>query len=116
MIDDFGIGVTSYFTLIKIMISVFLILTLLFIPVFFYYNDGGAFNNNAIISGREKIFLQTSMGNLGHSVATCLHQYIAIDEPFRIKCNKGKLTPIWHFGLMPNLSEREFKLDFCGNS
>ena len=102
MIDDFGIGVTSYFVLIKIMIAVFLFLTLLFIPVFYYYNEGGAFNTNAILSNREKFFLQNSMGNLGHSTATCLHQYRSIDEPFHIKCYKGKLTDIWHFGLMPS--------------
>ena len=72
------------------MISVFCLLTLLFMPVFYYYYKGGAFNHNETLSSKEKIFLETSMGNLGHSVASCLHQYIAIDKPFHIKCYKGK--------------------------
>ena len=72
------------------MIYVFLLLTLLFIPVFYSYNEGGAFNKNTILSLKQKLFLQASLGNLGHSVATCYHQYIAIDHPFHIKCYKGK--------------------------
>ena len=100
LIDNFGIGVSSYFSLIKIMIFVFFLLTLLHIPVFHQYYSGQVYNDNKNLSDKQRLFLTTSLGNLGHSVATCLHQYIDIDEPFHIKCYKGKLTSsISHFML-----------------
>ena len=84
------------------MTFVFFVLTLLHIPVFLQNFKGHGYNHNENLSDKQKLFLQTSLGNLGHSVATCLHQYIDIDEPFHIKCYKGKLTQIWHVGLMPS--------------
>ena len=96
------------------MILVFFLLTLIVIPVLNINFKGEGYNHN--LSSKEKLFLQTSLGNLGYSVATCLHQYLSIDDAFHVVCAKGKLSHIWQFGLMPNLSEFDYRMDYCGSS
>ena len=59
------------------------------------------------------MFLSTNLGNIGHSTATCLHQFISVDDAFHISCPKGKLSEIWHYGLMPRQKEHTISLDYC---
>ena len=112
MIDEFGPGVTAYFTLIKMMVFVFFLMTLLAIPVLNINYNGHGYDHS--FNSKEKLFLKTSLGNFGHAFSMCNHQYLDIDEAFHLHCAKGKLSEIWHYGLMPNQLDHSFRLDYCG--
>jgi hypothetical protein len=111
--EDYGPGVAAYFRLIKSLIFVFLLLSIIIIPVIFLYFHGHGYNHK--MSPKEMVFLMSSLGNLGHARATCLHQYISVDDAFHLSCPKGKLSPIMEFGLMPKIEDHPYRMDFCGN-
>jgi hypothetical protein len=79
----------------------------------YLYFHGHGYNHN--MTTKEMMFLMSSLGNLGHARATCLHQYISVDDAFHLKCPKGKLSNIMEYGLMPNLEEHPYRMDYCGN-
>ena len=81
------------------------------IPVLYMNVNGNGYHFD--FSMKEKMFLSTNLGNIGHSIATCLHQFISVDDAFHISCPKGKLSEIWHYGLMPRQKEHKISLDYC---
>ena len=91
------------------LVYILLFISILFIPVALMYKNGGAFEN----SGRT---LSTySMGNLGHSEANCIHQFIKQND-MTIGCEKGKISNIMYLGLMPKFDpEDEFEYDYCND-
>lgn len=76
------------------------------------YDHGHGYDHK--MSPKETLYLLSSLGNLGHARATCLHQYISVDDAFHIMCSKGKLSPIMEFGLMPSIEDHPYRLDYCG--
>ena len=65
--DQFGHGIKSYFAMMKMLIWVFVVLTILFIPIESMYKGGGSYNR------LEDSFHKITIGNLGHSDTKCLH-------------------------------------------
>ena len=55
----------------------------MFIPVFVMYSNGNAFD-------KSEDWLETlSLANMGHSEASCVHQYVSIDQKQRLHCRVG---------------------------
>jgi hypothetical protein len=67
--DNYGPGILSYFRLIKTLIIAFFFLSMIILPVIFLYYHGHGYNHD--LTSSEKVFLQSSLGNLGHARATC---------------------------------------------
>ena len=112
--ENYGPDVGAYFRLIKVLVKAYLIMTLITLPLLFMNFNGNGYHFE--FSMKENLFLSTNLGNLGHATATCLHQFISVDDAFHISCPKGKLSKIWNYGLMPKTKEHTFKLDFCDSN
>ena len=69
--ENYGPDVAAYFRLIKMLIVAFTILSLMILPVLIMNLNGEGYNFDFSI--KEKLFLLTNMGNLGHATATCQH-------------------------------------------
>ena len=110
----FGHGIQSYFRMIRLMLAVMAAISILFIPIFYMYYHGGAFN------GSEGAGAAVCMlGNLGHAESSCVHQYISIQKKQQISCTTGKISGIMAFGLMPDTGTIEddgtFEPDYCAD-
>lgn len=106
----------------------FAILTAAFIPTIYIYSKGKAFNGYVGASYLTKY----SLGNLGQSEPTCVHQYLGLKFSQTFSCpNKGSITNLKYVGLIPSTSPlvvdalgttnkdsietSEFELNHCGD-
>ena len=64
----FGHGIQSYFRMIRLILGAMAIISLLFVPIFYMYYNGGAFNDGEAAGG--EVFM---LGNLGHAESSCIH-------------------------------------------
>ena len=67
------------------MLTVFFVITLLFVPVFYKYYQGTAFSE-------ESILARLTLGNLGHAEPVCRHHYVTSDKADELTCKSGKLS------------------------
>ena len=97
--------------MIKIMMALFFVITILFAPVM-YTNSlkGNHYKEEGMMT---RLILGNSLGNLGQPKATCIHQYISLDEETHLRCDIGKLSPLSSAGLIAHRDE-EVANDFCG--
>lgn len=105
--DIFGHGIISYFRMIESLICVFFVCSLLFIPVFYLYCTGGAFN-----SGSESPLALLTLGNLGHAETFCEHTYLSLNGVAHFHCTKGKISNLHFVGLMPSQGGH-FEPNYC---
>jgi hypothetical protein len=73
------------------------VITVLVIPILYFYSQGKAFENH---NGYG--LLMFSLGNLGQAESQCHHQFVGIDKEFEYNCQNGKISELVHFGLIPN--------------
>lgn len=105
----FGHGIQAYFRMMRLLMLVFAIITLLFLPVMYLYYQGGAFKATA------SILNQINLGNLGHSENICVHQFSQQKISINLQCNKGVFSDIVHMGLMPQSynEANPYQYDYC---
>ena len=95
--QSLGHGIQSYFKMIETMIYLFTVFTILFIPVFYLYNNGRAFNEKDSFD-----YGTYSLGNLGHTEPICKHEYFEKKDGItRFRCKKGKLSKLHAIGVIP---------------
>ena len=84
-----GFGVVSYFDLLKVMIFVFLVFTLLHMPIMRIYEEYDNFSDE-VMEGKFNIF---SLGNMGFSTTKCSSTGIMTDK-IVLSCKTGNITEI----------------------
>ena len=107
---SFGHGIQSYFILIETLIKVLSVCSLLFLPVIYQYYNGAVYNDTG---GLGALLGRFTMGNLGHSETFCEHSYFSLGGVQRLECNKGNISKIKAYGLMPE-GKGSFTNNWCG--
>ena len=46
---------------------------------------------------------QFTLGNLGYSKASCVQQYVTLDEDRLLGCEVGVMTKLYSFGIIPTI-------------
>jgi len=71
--DVFGHGIKSYFRMMEMLMFVMVLISILFIPVFMMYRNGGAYREDDMIAS-------LTLGNIGHAENYCMHQFTSIES------------------------------------
>ena len=111
--DDFGHGIKAYFRLLKIMMNLFLALTVVFIPVMIIYLTGGEFRETD-----NYMWSAITLGNFGFTESHCYFWYADLPNGnFFPKCNSGKIKGLKYYGLASTFVKKETKYakNFCGD-
>lgn len=77
-----------------------------------YFTDTGYVGK---VSSSISFYALSTLGNLGHVSPICQHQFISINHSMNPKCSKGKISKLTFAGLMPDIEDKKFALDYCGN-
>ena len=101
-INYLGFGIVSYFDLIKTMMFIFLILTLLHIPVMRIY----ASHNNFKEDTSEKFLRVLNIGNLGFSQTKCISSTLITDKII-MSCKTGMIADIVDFGFISRSEDKD---------
>jgi len=99
----YGSGMLSYFTLIKINIGFFALISLVFLPVMYSYASWHALHSNHV----NPVF-QYSIGNLGESGMHCSRIKMTSEHAL-LSCSVGVIDDIVGFGVYELGSEAENK-------
>ena len=86
-----GHGILSYFRMIEVVICVFFICTILFLPTMYLYSKGDGF---AVIGGSSYY-----LGNLGFAEPWCASMRIA--NSYSAECGAGEISELKFVGLRP---------------
>ena len=97
----FGHSIQVYFRMIEKLIYLFLFMTILFIPVFYFYSQGGAYNDY------DWTMINLSMGNLGHAEPVCISIYPSLEKQAHLTCKLGKISKLHAMGMVPSLTNTE---------
>ena len=97
-----GYGVVSYFGLIYTFMLIFLIITLVNIPVMYFNSSWHAFEQQRQLSWTA----QYTVGNLGASEARCI-QVKMISDSISVSCNTGSITAVTQMGAYAKDSEAD---------
>jgi hypothetical protein len=92
--------------MLKIMISMFLVFSILQIPALAIYSSHNGMGN-LTNSSRDKF----SLGNFGFSSTVCSSTYTGIGLPLNFDCRIGSISEIYSIGLLPQGKDRT---DYCG--
>ena len=92
-----GFGIVSYMQLLQFMVRIFLVLTLLQLPVLYmYYTNGGApIKTYEIISWS---FDKLMLSNMGYSSVSCESAPVSVGV-VALQCSYGVVGEIYDFGL-----------------
>lgn len=107
--QSFGHGIQSYFKMLENFICMFFIFSIIVSPLIYL-------NLSKDVHGHD-ILLGLSIGSLGHSEPICLQKYLSISDNIIFECNKGKLSELFAFGLMPNPDDlgNSFEHNYCSD-
>eukprot|EP00347_Sterkiella_histriomuscorum_P023421 403334704 len=101
-VDYLGLGVTSYFQVLRVLMFTFFVLTILHIPVMSMYKSHGNFNEET----GEKASLKLSLGSMGFSQVKCTQTGMATDR-IVLSCKTGFIGKIVDFGLNARFENRD---------
>lgn len=88
--------------MLRYLIIIMLTITLLMLPVIIKFANGKAFQND---EGYPALML--TLGNIGQNEPICFSQFLGIDQSFKQKCTRGKISKIKFKGLIPDSSNKE---------
>lgn len=121
--DDFdpynqlGYGFTAYFKSLQIFAWVFLLLTIIMLPAFFWYGQAGGLLK--VTHGYyNSIFM---LGNLGFNKAVCLSSYVQLNaDNTTLSCEMENMymSDLTYAGIIPNDIFFDYKTTpygYCGN-
>lgn len=90
-----GYGITAYRNIMWSFFVMFCILTVLCIPAFVVYGNGGGYHyGKESLAGKEKY----SLGNLGYSSTQCTQVYMGISS-LTLNCPYGTIGQIIEYGV-----------------
>ena len=109
--EIYGYAILSYFTLLRSLMGIFALMTALNIPLIIYYSQGKFMKQTTGTWGLYTV----SLGNIGQTEPQCIHQYVGLTKEQSFKCNKGRLSELYYYGVIPvRQDEDSFSLDHCG--
>lgn len=110
--EEYGYGVLAYFDMLRYLIVVFMIICVLFIPIFVMYADNNVLQNFSSSS----FYNVLSLGNIGQAGPQCIQQMVGLERTQKLECSRGKITGLTHHGLTPvRQAEGAFAYSHCGN-
>jgi hypothetical protein len=97
-----GFGIVSYFNLLKICIFIFLVITVLHIPVMKIYKSYNNYNEDVA----DKLFKVVSLGNMGFSTTKCTGTGLAADKII-LSCKTGIVNRIFDFSFSGEFEDHD---------
>ena len=95
--ENYGLGITSYFRLIKVLTWVFVIISIIGgIPVAIVYSNQDGYDEND-----KGLLIKQMVGNLGESYHTCQSKYRGFGHDPQLKCKVGIITELAYAGIVP---------------
>lgn len=91
--DDFGFGIASWIDLLRYLMCLFTFLSVIAMYLAYVYRSSGE-----ITGGAYDYLAQWSLGNLGETESICFSQNVDLSSERTVKCNKGTLQKMTHFG------------------
>ena len=94
--ENYGLGITSYFRLIKVLTWVFVIITIIGgIPVTILYSTQSGYDEND-----KGLLIKQMVGNLGESYHECHSKYFESADDDLV-CKVGLITELAYAGIVP---------------
>ena len=113
--QEYGLGITSYFRLMKNLIYVLLVISVLVFPILIIYGGHKGYKQDA-----TGIFLKSMLGNMGEAYNQCIFNYIEYVTDHKASCQTGKISKLIYSGLMPYTpaadETNKNDIDFCGDA
>mgnify|MGYP001016137964 CR=1 FL=1 len=97
--EVYGFGIVAYFDLLRYLLLMFLIINLMFIPVFVMY-----YSKNVMATYESTNLLhEISLANIGQAGPECVQQYIGLDRNAteKLSCSRGKISDLIFAGIIP---------------
>lgn len=113
--NQLGYGFQAYFDTLKIFGCLFVVLTIVMLPAFYYYAvHRGLYE---VTHGYyNSVFM---LGNMGFNKAVCVSSYVQLNaNPITLTCESGTVLNLVYAGILPNNSTYDYKdcpFSFCGN-
>lgn len=101
-VNHFGFGIVSYFSLISTMIFLFLVLTIIHIPIIRAYSS----YNNYETEIQDRRFKLLSLGNMGFAEPRCIHSGLSADKTI-LSCKTGQIHDIVDFGFLSYAEDQD---------
>lgn len=113
--NSFGFGFIAYFKLLRYLIACFTVISLLALVNISIFSKAASF-----VGERNAIVASTTMGNLGYTQSLCIVQYINLESPQKLSCDRGTISSIVFNGIIPFpastfADDTIVNNDFCGN-
>jgi hypothetical protein len=94
---DYGLGITSYFRLIKVLTWVFVIISIIgAIPATIIYSSHDRYDKND-----KGLLIRQMVGNIGESYHACQSKYRGFGHDPKVKCKAGTITELAFAGIVP---------------
>jgi hypothetical protein len=89
--DSYGIGISSFFVLLRALIKYFTIINFLVLPIVVIY------------SGNSDPKSLLTLGNFGFASVECQYQkrYLINEIPLKFDCKNGEIGKLINLGVMP---------------
>ena len=98
-IRDIGLGPSLYLLTLKALCKIFLSLTILNLPAFYFFYCGTE-SKNRDLSSMSQFFAQFAMGNLGEQGLTCSTLHLGQNsQELELQCTSGVLSHVVSYGL-----------------
>jgi hypothetical protein len=94
-IKDIGIGPTMYLMFLKSLRNMFLILSLINLPIILIYCSG---EGTRSYSGIDKFFGQMTIGNIGENYLAGFRFHVKHKGPLKMQCSSGELERLVSVG------------------
>lgn len=94
-----GFGYQAYFSMLRILTWIFILITILMLPAFYWYAQAGGLKS--VTHGYyNSVFM---LGNLGFNKAVCESTYIQLQaSSSSVQCEIGLMSNIIFAGIIPN--------------
>ena len=116
--DNFGFGIVSMFRLTRYLAFFYAVASLLSLVMIIinYTADGISLHVPSVILA----MVHMTLGNIGFSETRCNFNQVNLNQAVTYQCEKGVLSEIQTYGLMPHnrtiLQQEGHKLNFCGKA
>jgi hypothetical protein len=109
--DIYGFGITSWFSLLLLLIKIYFVFACLGAGLMYYYSTHGTELTGPAYYKSSKY----TLGNLGYSRSKCDMMYFDIEGEHTINCLKGEFEPLIFMGIVPKDLDDELPQDYCGD-
>jgi len=87
----------TYFNMIRSLGWLFFVLTLVHLPLFYYYSNG-----NGITADANFLYTTFTVGNLGQAKAEC--EEVSYGKPISLRCQSGSISHFTYYGVYDKLT------------